>query len=102
MRGAAPARHKDASRFETFSNVARYAAIISADQVPGSKMSDSYIIEVKSRPAGIVVRDKDGFRFFSASSDFSRLEGRLFRSARDAEREAIMHASSRGRELSVS
>ncbi len=52
-------------------------------------MSKSYIIEVSSRPAGIVVRDDAGYRFFAAAQDFTPLEGRYFRSARDAERAAI-------------
>ena len=51
-------------------------------------MFDSYIIEVGSQPAGIVVRDPRGYRFFAASSRFGRLEGRLFRNAREAERAA--------------
>jgi hypothetical protein len=51
-------------------------------------MSDSYIIEVSSQAAGIVVRDTAGFRFFAASHKFNPLEGRLFRSAREAERVA--------------
>jgi len=51
-------------------------------------MSDSYIIEVSSRAAGIVVRDRAGFRFFAAAPQFDRLEGQVFRSARDAERAA--------------
>lgn len=51
-------------------------------------MSDTYIIEVSSEPAGIVVRDKAGFRFFAANHRFNPLEGRLFRSAREAERVA--------------
>jgi hypothetical protein len=51
-------------------------------------MSDSYIIEVSSQAAGIVVRDKAGFRFFAATHRFNPLEGRLFRSAREAERVA--------------
>jgi hypothetical protein len=51
-------------------------------------MSDSYIIEVSSIPAGIVVRDTGGFRFFAASHRFNRLEGQLFRSAGEAERAA--------------
>jgi hypothetical protein len=52
-------------------------------------MSDSYIIEVSSQPAGIVVRNPRGFRFFAASQQFHQMEGRLFRSAREAERAAV-------------
>jgi hypothetical protein len=51
-------------------------------------MSDSYIIEVSSKVAGIVVRDQVGYRFFAATHDFASLEGRYFRSAREAERAA--------------
>ena len=58
-------------------------------------MSDTYIIEVRSEPAGIVVRDRGGFRFFAASETFQRMEGQYFRSAREAEREALAQVSSR-------
>jgi hypothetical protein len=51
-------------------------------------MSDRYVIEVGSQQVGIVVRDPDGYRFFAASQPFHQLEGRLFRTARDAERAA--------------
>jgi hypothetical protein len=51
-------------------------------------MSDTYIIEVASQAAGIVVRDPAGYRFFAASHRFNRLEGQLFRNAREAERAA--------------
>jgi hypothetical protein len=51
-------------------------------------MSDSYIIEVSSKPAGIVVRDLRGYRFFAANDRFNRLDGHLFRNAREAERAA--------------
>ena len=51
-------------------------------------MSDTYIIEVSSQTAGIVVRGPGGYRFFAASHRFDRLEGQLFRSAREAERAA--------------
>ena len=51
-------------------------------------MSDRYIIEIGSQQAGIVVRDPEGFRFFAASQLFFQLEGRLFRTVRDAERAA--------------
>jgi hypothetical protein len=52
------------------------------------EMSDRYIIEVSSQAAGIVVRTPDGYRFFAADPRFNRLEGRLFRNAREAERAA--------------
>ena len=52
-------------------------------------MSESYIIEVSSQAAGIVVRDGRGYRFFAAAQPFYRLEGRVFRDAREAEREAM-------------
>lgn len=51
-------------------------------------MSQAYIIEVESRTAGIVARDESGFRFFSSERIFDGLEGRQFRSAREAERAA--------------
>lgn len=56
-------------------------------------MSDTYIIEVSSEAAGIVVRNPDGYRFFAANHRFNRLEGQLFRNPRDAERAAIRLAS---------
>lgn len=52
-------------------------------------MSDIFIIEVSSKAAGIVVRNPEGFRFFAASHRFNRMEGQLFRNAREAERAAI-------------
>ena len=51
-------------------------------------MSDTYIIEVSSHAAGIIVRDRGGYRFFAATHRFNALEGQMFRSARDAERAA--------------
>ncbi len=51
-------------------------------------MSDTYIIEVNSEPAGIVVRSPQGFQFFAASHAFNALEGQFFKNARDAERAA--------------
>jgi hypothetical protein len=51
-------------------------------------MSDTYIIEVSSEAAGIVVRDKSGFRFFAATHRFNPLDGRVFKNAREAERAA--------------
>jgi hypothetical protein len=51
-------------------------------------MPDSYIIEVNSQTAGIVVRSQRGYCFFASSRQFNRLEGQLFRNAREAERAA--------------
>jgi hypothetical protein len=51
-------------------------------------MSDSYIIEVRSEAAGIVVRDGGGFRFYAANRAFDPLDGRVFNSPRDAEKAA--------------
>ena len=56
-------------------------------------MSDTYIIEVGSRPAGIVVRNPKGYQFFAASHRFKRLEGQVFRNAREAERAALRLAN---------
>jgi hypothetical protein len=52
------------------------------------EMSDTYIIEVASKAAGIVVRDQGGYRFFAASHRFNSLEGQLFSNAREAEHAA--------------
>jgi hypothetical protein len=52
-------------------------------------MSETYIIEVASQAAGIVVRTPDGYRFFAAGDRFMPLEGQLFRNAREAERAGV-------------
>jgi hypothetical protein len=51
-------------------------------------MSKAYIIEIHNRTAGIVAGDERGFTFFSSERAFDRLDGRDFRSAREAERAA--------------
>jgi hypothetical protein len=56
-------------------------------------MSDSYIIEVSSEAAGIVVREASGYRFFAASQPFFRLDRRLFRRVCDAQRAAMQLAN---------
>ena len=56
-------------------------------------MSDTHIIEVGSQPAGIIVRAPGGYRFFAASHRFNRLEGQIFRNAREAEHAARRLAS---------
>ena len=66
---------------------------MSGDRTP---MSKAYVIEVRSAAAGLVVRERGGFRFFSATSDFAGLDGRSFRNPQEAERAAIRHAVLRG------
>ena len=51
-------------------------------------MPKAYIIEIHDRAAGIIARGERGFRFFSSERLFDSLEGREFRSAREAERAA--------------
>ena len=56
-------------------------------------MPQTYIIEVSSQAAGIVVRNREGYVFFAASHRFNRLDGKLFRNAREAERAAARLAT---------
>jgi hypothetical protein len=58
-------------------------------------MSDTYIIEIGSQAAGIVVRNPGGYVFFAATHRFNPLEGQLFRNAREAERAARRLAGGR-------
>ncbi|WP_439359655.1 hypothetical protein [Bradyrhizobium sp. DASA03007] len=62
--------------------------------------SNAYIIEIQDRAAGIITRHARGFRFFSSERLFDSLEGRQFRSAREAERAAHAVLSERSRRLS--
>jgi hypothetical protein len=62
--------------------------VVGPDEIKGWAMSDTYIIEVGSQPAGIIVRAPGGYRFFAASHRFNRLEGQVFRNAGEAERAA--------------
>jgi hypothetical protein len=54
----------------------------------GEIMSDATIIEIRGEAAGIVARTGRGFAFYAAQAPYYRLEKRVFRSARDAERAA--------------
>ncbi|HVJ52063.1 MAG TPA: hypothetical protein VM689_06360 [Aliidongia sp.] len=49
-------------------------------------MSDAYVIEAADTSAGIVIRERAGFRFFAASQRFGRLDGQLFKTIGAAER----------------
>jgi hypothetical protein len=69
-------------------NLPAPTSLYAGNQPVARAMSDCYIIEVSSQAAGIVVREPGGYRFFAATHRFNRLEGLLFRSAREAERAA--------------
>jgi hypothetical protein len=49
-------------------------------------MSAAYIIEASDFSAGIVIRERAGFRFFAASERFGRFDRHLFKSIGAAER----------------
>ncbi|MFT4119027.1 hypothetical protein [Bradyrhizobium sp.] len=57
-------------------------------QLQPQSQSNAYIIEINDHAAGIITREERGFRFFSSARLFDSLEGRQFRSAREAERAA--------------
>jgi len=57
-----------------------------------AQVSNAYIIEVRSRPAGIIVRQGHRFYFHAAAEQFTALEGRPFKSAQHAQRAALHHA----------
>jgi hypothetical protein len=52
-------------------------------------MTESYIIETPHGAAGLVIRDRRGFLFFSASRVFDALDGQAFASPRSAAAAAI-------------
>jgi hypothetical protein len=56
-------------------------------------MSEAYIIEIDDLAAGIVERDRGGFRFRAAHRDFYRLEGQSFATPYRAQRAAedVLH-----------
>ena len=44
-----------------------------------------FVIELEGEPAGIVVGERAGFRFYAVQTHYASLEGRLFRSPGQAE-----------------
>ncbi len=51
-------------------------------------MSEAYLIEAAGEAAGVVVRERGGYRFFASAPQFHVLEQQLFRRTTDAERAA--------------
>ena len=46
---------------------------------------DWCVLEISGRDAGVLVREGAGYRFFTASSEAGKLDGRCFPSIRKAE-----------------
>ena len=65
-------------------------------------MSDAYTIEVQSMTVGLVVRERDQFRFFSANAAFAELDGLVFRNPAEAETAAVRHRRLRASDAVVS
>jgi hypothetical protein len=57
-------------------------------------MSEAYLIEAAGEAAGVVIRERSGFRFFASGPQFASLEQRLYRRSIDAERAALALARS--------
>ncbi|MGI6244918.1 MAG: hypothetical protein ACOYJQ_04020 [Pseudochelatococcus sp.] len=51
-------------------------------------MFDNYLIEISGKPAGIVARDANGYRFHASENAFNDLDGRIFADPQAAERAA--------------
>jgi hypothetical protein len=51
-------------------------------------MSEAYLIEAAGEAAGVVVRERGGYRFFASAPQFHAIEQQLFRRTSDAERAA--------------
>jgi hypothetical protein len=51
-------------------------------------MSATFVIEAAEIGAGIVIRERAGFRFFAAARQFDRLDGHLFKTVVAAQRAA--------------
>jgi hypothetical protein len=64
-------------------------------------MFSHYVIEADEREAGLVIRERGGFRFYAAGPDFSGIEGRLFNSALEATRAAEMLTGRKSRRAST-
>ena len=56
-------------------------------------MSENYIIETLHGAAGLVVRDRRGFMFFSATKQFDAMDGKSFASPQQATAAAIRQST---------
>ena len=51
-------------------------------------MSEAYLIEAAGEAAGVVVRERGGYRFFASAPQFHAIEQQLVRRTADAARAA--------------
>lgn len=51
-------------------------------------MANAFIIEINGKAAGLVVEEKGGFRFYASHRIFWKLDGRIYRRVREAEKAA--------------
>ena len=51
-------------------------------------MANAFVIEINGKAAGIVVEERGGFRFFASHRIFWKLDGRIYRRVRHAEKAA--------------
>jgi hypothetical protein len=51
-------------------------------------MSATFVIEAAEIGAGIVIRERAGFRFFAAARQFGQLDGHIFKTVVAAQRAA--------------
>ena len=58
-------------------------------------MNNAFVIEAAGEAAGLVVRERRGFRFFASAPQFAALEQQLFRRSEDATRAARALAANR-------
>lgn len=49
-------------------------------------MSDAVVISVSGTAAGLVVRQRRGYRFFASTSEFRAIDRACFRRVRDAQK----------------
>lgn len=59
-----------------------------ADLAPAAVNDDAYIIETSDEAAGLVLRQRGGWRFVASDARYGSLEGRTFRDPAAAERAA--------------
>lgn len=63
--------------------------------------ADAYVIEAAEIAAGVIVREKKGFRFYASNARFQSLDGSIFRSPRAAQSAADLLQRATERDLAA-